>query len=55
MKTATHQPMNIRDGANPRKEHMMKVEKGAADTTQAEDMNHPAHPHSGTAYTGSDY
>ena len=57
MKTATHQPMKIRDGANPRKEHMMKVKKGAADTTQAEaeDMNHLAHPHSGIAYTGSDY
>ena len=51
MKTATHQPMKIRDGANPRKEHMMTVKKGAADMTQAEDMNHPTHPHSGIVYT----
>ena len=56
MKTATqHRPVNMKDGVTPEKEHMMKIEKGAADMTQAEDMKHPAHPQSGTAFIGSDY
>ena len=56
MKTATqHQPMNIKDGVTPEKELMMKVEKGGADMTQAEDIKHPAHPHNRTAVIGSDY
>ena len=54
MKTATqHRPVNIKDGVTPEKEHMMKIEKGAADMTQAENMKHPAHPQSGTAFIGS--
>ena len=56
MKTATqHRPVNIKDGVTPEKKHMMKIEKGAADMTQAEDMKHPARPQSGTAFIGSDY